>query len=87
MKLNAVKFGLATGIAFAVIWTICSIIGFLMPLGMTAMSGPMVHGDFNGMQWRIGFGSLIMGLMAWTIAGGLTGWLIAWTYNWLLIKI
>ncbi len=81
MKLDATKFGIAAGGAFAIIWVICSLFVFSMPVGMMNMSGHMSHTDWQGMQWHMGFGGLLIGLVAWTLVAGFTGWLIATLYN------
>jgi len=37
MKLNAKKFGLAAGGAFAVLWGVCSLLVLIMPSSMMAL--------------------------------------------------
>ena len=81
MKLNAIKFGLASGLAFSIAWIICSIFVMAMPLNMMQISGHMTHGDFSNMQWNLGMYGLFVGLVGWAFVAGFTGWLIAVIYN------
>jgi hypothetical protein len=48
---------------------------------MMAMSGDMVHMDAAGINWQMGFMGFLVGLFAWTLSAGITGWLIAFIYN------
>ncbi len=84
MKLDAIKFGLASAIAFSIAWIICSIIVMAMPMEMMQMSGNMIHGNFSNMQWNLGMYGLFSGLVGWAIVTGFTGWLIAVIYNMML---
>ncbi len=81
MKLNAVKMGVAVAIAVAVIWIICSVLVWAFPASMMSMSGHMVHGDFSDMTWHMSFGGVFVGLVIWSVASGLTAWIIAAVYN------
>jgi len=84
MKIDAIKFGLATAIIFAVFWVICSLFVYSMPMGMVQMSGHMVHADLGQMSWVLTWGGFIYGLLAWAIIAGITAWAIAALYNRLL---
>ena len=84
MKLDAVKFGLAWAISFAIFWVICSLMVWFMPGMMLNMSGHMVHGDLSAMQWRLSGAGVLLGLVAWSLVAGITGWLVAAVYNRLL---
>ncbi len=84
MKLDAIKFGLASAIAFSIAWIICSIFVMAMPTGMMRISGHMMHGDFSSMQWDLGMSGLIVGLVSWAVVAGVMGWLMATIYNKLL---
>ena len=81
MKLEARKFGIACAVAAAILWVICSLFVMAMPLGMMNMSGSMMHGDYSGMQWHMGLSGLIVGLIAWPVVAGFSGWLVAFIYN------
>ena len=43
MKLDASKFGLAAGAAFAVVWSICTLLVLFWPSSMMALTESMVH--------------------------------------------
>jgi len=84
MKLDAAKFGLAWAITFGVFWIICSVLVWLMPGPMMNVSGHMVHGDLSAMHWHLALAGVLLGLVAWTLVAGFTGWLVAVVYNRLL---
>ena len=83
MKLNAVKFGMAFAISSAILWIICSLLVWTFPSMMMQMGGDMVHGDLSrmGWGWHLSLSGVIFGLILWSLIAGLTGWLIAYTYN------
>lgn len=81
MKLDAVKFGLAWAITFALFWIVCSVLVWLMPGSMRSMSGNMVHGDLSAMHWHLSPVGVVLGLIAWSLVAGITGWLVALVYN------
>jgi hypothetical protein len=84
MKLDATKFGLAWAITFGVFWIICSVLVWMMPSMMMGMSGHMVHGDLSTMHWQLSLAGVLLGLVAWSLLAGITGWLAAVVYNRLL---
>lgn len=84
MKLDAAKFGLAWAITFGIFWIICSLLVWLMPGMMMGISGHMVHGDLSAMQWHLSFAGVLLGLVAWALLAGITGWVVAAVYNRLL---
>ncbi len=81
MKLDSIKIGYATSLAFALVWVICSILVSILPSFMMGMSGHMVHGDLSNMQWHLNMTGFIYGLLAWSITAGLIATLIAYIYN------
>lgn len=81
MKLDAIKFGLASAATFSILWVVCSLFVMGMPMNMMHISGNMVHGNFTSMQWSMGTQSIFIGLIAWAFVAGITGWLIALIYN------
>ncbi len=84
MKIDSTKFGLATGMVFAVSWLICSLFVTVLPRGMMQMSGHMVHANLGQMSWVLTWGGFIYGLLAWSIGAGIVAWAIAAIYNRLL---
>lgn len=85
MKLEAVKFGMASAITFAVLWIFCSLFVWISPGMMMDMSGHMVHGDLTQMQWQLSLSGIVFGLIIWSILAGITGWLIVTIYNRLIL--
>lgn len=81
MKLDAMKFGIASAISASVLWVICSTLVMLMPAMTMGMSGSMFHMQFNDMDWHLSFGGVVSGLIAWAVMAGVAGWLIAAVYN------
>ena len=81
MKLDAIKIGYATAIAFALVWIVCSLLVWSLPSLMLGMSGHMVHGDFSQMGWHMTFFGVITGLIAWSVIAGAIATLVAYIYN------
>lgn len=80
MKLDAVKFGLATAGTFAIIWLICSLLVWIVPsLGMH-MSGHLLENNMGQMHMAMGFAGITTGIV-WSVLAGLSGCLLAWLYN------
>ena len=81
MKLDAVKFGVSTAIAFALVWIVCSLLVLSLPSLMMNMSGHMVHGDLSSMGWHMTGIGFLAGLFAWSFVAGITAGLVAYIYN------
>ena len=81
MKLNTNSFAIAWAFAFAILWVLCSAIVYLLPGLSLSLSGHMMHSDFSSTGWVLTWSGFIIGLIAWTICAGITGWLIAFIYN------
>lgn len=81
MKLDAMKLGLATGIVFAAIWVLCSLLVVLLPGTTMQMSGHMIHANLGGMSWTMTGVGFVVGLVLWTILPTLLVWAIAGVYN------
>ena len=81
MTLNAFKFGMASAITAAILWLVCSLLVMLMPSMMLSMSGEMVHMQLNEMSWHLTLTGVVIGLVAWVVAAGIAGWLLAAIYN------
>lgn len=84
MTLNAFKFGMASAITAAILWLTCSLLVMLMPAMMLSMSGDMLHMQLNEMGWHLTLIGVVTGLLAWFVAAGIAGWLLAAIYNRLL---
>jgi hypothetical protein len=84
MKLNPNILGIASAVATAVLWIICSLLVALLPEFMTHMTAGMMHGDTASMAFTMTWTGFLWGLVAWVVCAGVTGWLIATIYNRLL---
>jgi len=84
MKLNAVKFGIASSISAAVLWTICTLLVMMMPTMMLSMSGDMLHMQLQEMGWHMTLAGALLGMVSWVVLAGVAGWLLATIYNRLL---
>ena len=81
MKLNAIKFGLASAVSASIIWLVCSLLVVIMPGMMMSMSGDMVHMKLNDMGWNLSLFGVIFGMLGWAIIAGTMGWTLASIYN------
>ena len=84
MNINANKFAVSSAIAFALLWVLCSIAVIALPHQAMSIMGSMVHSDMGPLQWNMQVGGFIIGLVVWSLAAGVTAWLIAAIYNKLL---
>lgn len=81
MKLDAMKFGIASALTAAVLWIACTLLVWALPLAMTAMGGHMMHMNPTAMGWVLSAYGVIVGGVAWIVVAGITGWLLATFYN------
>jgi hypothetical protein len=81
MKLNAMKFGLASSISASILWLICSVLVMIMPGMMMSMSGDMVHMELNDMSWQLSVFGVAVGMVGWFVMAGAMGWMLAAIYN------
>ena len=84
MKLNPNMLGIASAVATAILWVICSLLVVLLPGLMAHMTAGMMHGDTVSMAFTMTWAGFLWGLIAWVVYAGVTGWLIATIYNRLL---
>lgn len=84
MKIDAMKMGLASGIVFAIVWVLCSLFVFGMPMGMSRFGGHMMHTDLGSFPWMLTWSGFLYGLVAWSVLAAITAWAIAAVYNKLL---
>ncbi len=81
MKLNSVKLGAASAIAFSVLWVICSATVAVSPDSMMTISGHMIHADLSNIGWSLSWTGFFLGLIAWAVVADVTVWLVAAVYN------
>lgn len=81
MKLNPMGLAIAAAVAFAIIWTVCTILVVVLPSAMSTMTGHMVHAHMDDFSWMLNWTGYLIGLAAWSAWAAATGWLIGITYN------
>lgn len=81
MQLNEAKFGIACAITAALLWALCSILVLALPSLMLSVTGSMVHMQLQDMEWHLNLAGALVGLLAWVIAAGFSGWSLASVYN------
>ena len=81
MKLQPTSLAMASGLAFAIIWVLCSALVAALPgIGDTAYRGMMHAGaDMPGMH--VSVSGFLAGLVGWTLSAAITGWVLAVAYN------
>ncbi len=84
MKIDAMKFGIASALAFAIIWLFCSLFVWSMPAMTMEMTGNMMHSDWSQMGWHLSPMGVLVGMLGWSVGAGFTGGLLATIYNRLL---
>ena len=77
MTSNPIRIGIASAIAFAILWVICSAIVYVSPGTMMEVSGHMVHADLSTLRWTLTWPGFFTGLVGWVVVAGVTSWLIA----------
>jgi hypothetical protein len=81
MKLDAIKFGLASAYAVSIVWIVCSLLVLLLPSMSMNMGGYMMHANFSGMNWHMGLAGFLFGLFLWAFSAGIFAGLMAAIYN------
>lgn len=81
MKIQAMKFGMASALSASVLWVICSLLVMLMPSMMLSIPGNMLHIQLGDMGWHLTFIGAVKGLLAWFVMAGFAGWMLATIYN------
>ncbi len=81
MKINSLKFGLASAITAAVFWIICSFFVWMVPGGMMSLTTNMMHMEMGRSGWALSPIGVVWGLFAWSLFTGIFAWLLATIYN------
>ncbi len=81
MRLNPTAIAIASALAIAIIWTLCSVLVVLLPSAMTEMTAHMMHARLEGFSWMLTLSGFLIGLIAWSVWAAATGWLISVIYN------
>lgn len=75
------QFAMACTLTAAILWSACSLLVSLMPQGMMQMTAHMFHADLTQMTWTLTWSGFCIGLASWSVISGITGALLAVTYN------
>jgi hypothetical protein len=81
MQISATKLGLATAFSLAILWTICSLMVYVMPSQMMYISAQMVHVNPADFAWDLNLLGFFVGLVSWSVVGCITVWLSISIYN------
>jgi len=81
MKINSLNLALASAITAAIVWTICSLLVWMMPGVMMNTTGNMVHMDMTKSGWMLSPLGFLWGLIVWSLFAGIFAWLLATVYN------
>ena len=81
MKLSPMALAIASAVAIAIIWTLCSLLVLTLPTMMSGMTGHMIHAHLESFTWMLTLTGYLIGLIAWSAWAAVTGWLIAVIYN------
>lgn len=81
MKINASRFAFAGAITTAIVWTVCSLMVWMMPGAMLSTTGHMFHMDMNKFGWMLSPVGFFWGLIVWSVSAGIFAWLLAAIYN------
>ncbi len=81
MKINSLKFGMASAITAAVFWVICSLFVWMMPSGMMNVTTNMMHMEMARSGWTLSPMGVVWGLVVWSLFAGIFAWLLATIYN------
>ena len=78
---DAKRLALAAAIVTAFLWLVCSAAVSLAPGPSMTVALQMMHAQRGEFAWHLSWGSVLIGLVAWTIWAAAAAWLLAWTYN------
>jgi len=81
MSLNRKASAFALALTTVLIWTVCSVLIWLIPQSMMNMGGDIMHTQSDQMMVSMNFGSYLVGLIVWAIGAAVTGWIWAHLYN------
>lgn len=81
MKINSLKFGLASAITAAVVWIICSLLVWTMPGAAMNMTTNLFHMEMGKSGFVLSPIGVIWGLIGWSLFAGIFAWILAAIYN------
>lgn len=81
MKLNPVKFSIASAISSGFLWLGCSLLVWWQPESMMSLSSNMFHANLTPMTWELSPRGVLLGGAAWVIFSAIFSWLLVVIYN------
>lgn len=81
VKIKPLNLMLASATTAAALWTVCSLLVWLMPGAVRGITGNMIHLDLSGSGWTLSPMGFVWGLIAWSFFAGIFAWLLATVYN------
>ena len=81
MKLHPTSLAIATAIAFAIIWTVCTVLVAAAPGAADVAFRGMMHMSAAMPAMEITLSGYLIGLVGWVVSAAVTGWLLAAIYN------
>lgn len=81
MMFDAKRLALAAATVTAFLWLVCSAAVNIAPEPSMTIALQMMHAQRGEFAWHLGWGGVLIGLVAWTISAAAAAWLLAWTYN------
>ncbi len=81
MKLDIRAFGIAGGVAAAVVSVACALIVAVAPEFATNLFGNVVHLDLTSLARRVTWGNALGGVVFWGVGIGLVFAFGAWVHN------
>lgn len=83
MKDNTVKLANAFALAIAILWTLCSVVVWLLPEFSWQVTTWWMHGmDMSALgKWQLTINNFIMGGIAAIVSAWVTGWILAWSWQ------
>ena len=86
MRIEARLFGIAAGVAAAVLYTLCALLVAVAPDTATNVFGFVMHMDLSGVARPISLAGYLCGVAFWGIGTGLVFGFAAGLYDWLLAR-
>jgi len=81
MKIDSLKFGLASSITAAIVWIICSLLIWIMPGPMMNMTTNLFHMEMGKSGFVLTPIGVIWGLVGWSLFAGIFAWILGTIYN------
>ncbi len=80
MKVDSMKLANAFALATAVLWTLCALIVWILPVFTLQASVWMMHG-MDLPAWNLTFSNFLLGGISWVVVAWVTGWILGWSWQ------